>query len=65
MTERDKCPECGSRYIGEGIFDGYSTLSVKGRGFASSRVLAKVCSNCGLILELRVDKPEKFVPKVR
>jgi rRNA maturation protein Nop10 len=63
MVKTEKCPECGSRYIGEGLFSGYANLTVKGRGFSSSKVIAQVCSNCGLILELRVDKPEKFFPK--
>ena len=63
MIIKDKCPECGSRRIGEGVFSGYANLTVKGRFFSSSKVLAKVCSNCGLVLELRVADPGKFIPK--
>lgn len=64
MAKIDRCPECGSRYIGEGTFNsGYAYLTPKGKVFASSKVKAEVCSNCGLIIQLRVDKPEKFVPK--
>ena len=62
MVSQDKCPECGSRYIGEGVLSGYADLTVKGKFYSSSKVMAKVCSNCGLILELRVADPEKFVP---
>ena len=61
----EKCPECGSRYIGEGEFSGYASLTPKGRFFASSKVTAQVCSNCGLVLSLRVKDPEKFTPQVR
>ena len=63
MAKMEKCPQCGSRYIGEGVLSGYANLTVKGKGFSSSKVIAQVCSNCGLILEMRVEKPEKFVPK--
>ena len=63
MVKIDKCPECGSRYIGKGVLTGSAAMTVKGRPFTSSKVVALVCSNCGLIFEMRVDKPEKFVPK--
>ena len=63
MVKTNKCPECGSRYIGEGLFSGSATMTVKGRPFTSAKVIATVCSNCGLIFDMRVDKPEKFVPK--
>ena len=61
--ETEKCPYCGSRSIGKGIFSGYATLGVKGKAFASSTVEADVCSECGYILALRATKPEKFLPK--
>jgi len=63
MAKTEKCPECGSRYIGEGVLSGYANLTVRGKSFSSSKIIAQVCSNCGLILELRVDKPEKFTPR--
>jgi hypothetical protein len=64
MVKTERCPECGSRYIGEGSFSsGYAYLTPKGKAFSSSKVKAEVCSNCGLIIKMRVDKPEKFVPK--
>lgn len=57
----EKCPDCGSRRLGEGAFSGYANLS--GRGFRSSKVTAVVCSDCGLIVELRAAQPEKFAPR--
>ncbi|MDO4581824.1 MAG: transcription initiation factor TFIIIB [Bacillota bacterium] len=57
----EKCPACGSQAIGEGAFSGYANLSVKGK-MASSKVTAYVCSDCGLIIAMYADKPEKFTP---
>lgn len=62
----EKCPECGSRNLGAGTFSGYANLtSTQGWGWRSSKVRAVVCADCGLILELRADKPERFMPKER
>lgn len=58
----EKCPECGSRRLGEGKLSGYAALS--NGGWRSSPVKAVVCSNCGLILEMRVTKPQVFTPKM-
>ena len=63
MVKAEKCPQCGGRNLGVGKFDGYSQLSAG--GFKSSPVEALVCSDCGLILELRVTKPQKFAPKLK
>ena len=63
MAKADKCPGCGSRYIGEGILSGYANMTVRGKPFSASKIIAQVCSNCGLILEMRVEKPDKFLPK--
>lgn len=57
----EKCPDCGSRRLGQGSFSGYANLMAG--GFRSSKVTATVCSNCGLIVELRVAQPEKFAPR--
>ena len=63
MNRIEKCPECGGRNLGVGKFDGYAELSAG--GFKSSAVQALVCSDCGLVVELRVTKPQKFAPKER
>ncbi len=59
----EKCPECGSRQIGCGVFSGYANMSVQGKWLSSSKVYADVCSNCGLIISMHVAQPEKFAPK--
>ena len=63
MRYVEKCPQCGSRRIGQGKLSGYANMSVVGKPLASTAVLADVCSDCGLIIQLRVQKPEKFAPK--
>ncbi len=59
----EKCTECGSRRIGRGVFSGYANMTPQGRWFASSKVYADVCSDCGLIISMHVASPEKFAPK--
>ena len=61
----EKCPECGSRQIGQGVFSGYANIAVKGSAFSSSKVIADICSNCGLVISMHVDRPEKFVPNTK
>ncbi|MDO4733246.1 MAG: transcription initiation factor TFIIIB [Bacillota bacterium] len=65
----EKCPECGSKNLGRGEFSGYACLTVcnaAGKpGFRGSAVQAVLCSDCGLILELRVKQPHKFAPKTK
>ena len=65
----EKCPECGSRNLGWGVMEGHGALTVcneAGRpSWRSSAVEAVVCADCGLILELRVRQPHKFLPKIK
>ena len=65
----ERCPECGGKNLGLGRFEGYACLTVckeNGRSsLRSSGVDAVVCSDCGLVLELRVRDPHKFAPKIR
>jgi predicted nucleic-acid-binding Zn-ribbon protein len=61
MENRKKCPECGCEQIGKGSFKGYASMTPYGKIFSmGSEVVADVCSNCGLVLSLRVLHPEKF-----
>ena len=59
----ERCPECGSRHLAEGKFSGYANLSAS--AWKSSPVIAVVCSDCGLVVELRVKNPGIFAPKIR
>jgi len=61
MNIIEKCPECGCNDIGKGKWDGYSVLRPTDKMLSmGSKVFVEVCTNCGLILALRVEKPEKF-----
>ena len=61
----DKCPACGSRQFGEGVLDGYASMRPKGKAFRSSSLVAQVCTNCGLIINLKAKNPAAFIPKDR
>ena len=64
MDSVSKCPECGCTQIGKGKLSGYANMTPVGRIFTTgSQVIADVCSNCGLIIKLKVDSPHKFTPK--
>lgn len=59
--EQEKCPHCGSEELGRGLITGYAKM-VPGRRLLSSGsdVLADLCTECGMILRLRVAQPKKF-----
>lgn len=63
MNRVEKCPECGSRNLGTGKLDGYASMFAS--PFKSSTIDAVVCSDCGLVIELRVRKPHIFAPKIK
>lgn len=63
MDKIERCPECGSRNLGKGKFEGYASMYAG--PFKSSVVDAVVCSDCGLVIELRVRKPHIFAPKIK
>jgi hypothetical protein len=55
------CPDCGSEKIGKGRLEGHAALMPGNTIFSmGSEVVADVCTNRGLILRLKVAKPEKF-----
>jgi len=61
MFEEKKCPECGCEEIGKGKLSDYANLAPMGKFFSmGSAILAEVCTNCGLIIRLRAEKPDKF-----
>jgi hypothetical protein len=61
LVAQEKCPECGSNNIGKGKFQYEAKVQPVGKTFTSgSDVLLDICTNYGLIITLRVEKPEKF-----
>ncbi|HOO13146.1 MAG TPA: transcription initiation factor TFIIIB [Bacillota bacterium] len=63
MESKEKCPECGCNEIGRGKMSGHACIVPEGRVFASSALIAEVCTDCGLVLRLKVEKPHKFKQK--
>jgi len=59
--ENDKCPKCGCTEIGQGDTYGEGSMfPIKNRFKFGSSVIADICTECGYIIEMRVEKPEKF-----
>lgn len=59
---KNECPKCGSREIGQGKqIAGGKMFPIEGVGSSfGSNIIANICTKCGYILEMRVEKPEKF-----
>ncbi|MEN6312709.1 MAG: transcription initiation factor TFIIIB [Clostridiaceae bacterium] len=56
-----KCPYCGNNNIGKGKLGGYAALIPVGKYFnTGSAIIADVCTECGTIIRMTVEKPEKF-----
>ncbi|MCG8502913.1 MAG: transcription initiation factor TFIIIB [Firmicutes bacterium] len=65
MEKAKQCLECGSKEVGQGQFKDYAVMRPVGKLFSlGSPVIADVCLNCGLVLNLRVQQPYKFKKKV-
>ena len=61
MVDIDKCPGCGCAEIGKGKFYGSAAIIPAGKNFSmGSTVFADICLNCGLIIQLKVEKPDIF-----
>ena len=61
MQNDMKCPKCGSDNIGEGKFGGYARLMPANKLWSTgSEVRVKVCTDCGVVVEIFVKGPEKF-----
>jgi predicted RNA-binding Zn-ribbon protein involved in translation (DUF1610 family) len=63
MSDIYKCPKCGGTEIGQGKLAGYAAMRVVGRMFSSSVLVSDVCANCGLVIQTKAEKPERFKPK--
>ncbi len=56
-----RCPDCGNNQMGKGKLSGYAALTPVGKIFSlGSTIIADVCTNCGTIVRMKVEKPEKF-----
>lgn len=62
MRENNVCPKCGCREIGQGMQMGHGKMFPIDRLFMSlgSNVIADICTKCGYIIEMKVEKPHKF-----
>lgn len=64
MSDITKCPSCGSTEIGEGKLSGYAAIQPVGKIMSmGSPILAAVCSNCGLIVQMKVKHPKNLHQK--
>lgn len=62
MESNRKCPICGCEEIGQGKLTGYAVMQpIKGKFLnTGSATIADICTACGHILSMRVEKSEKF-----
>ena len=59
--EKKVCPECGSREIEKGKLSGYAAMRPEERLLSlGSAIIGDVCTDCGEILSMKVEKPERF-----
>lgn len=62
MIKNEVCPKCGCREIGKGKQVGSARMMPAddlGLSFGSN-IIADICTQCGYIIEMRVEKPKKF-----
>ena len=57
-----KCPLCGCEEIAMGKQSGHGSMMAVDKFSTGSDIIAEICTNCGYILSMRVEKPEKFKP---
>lgn len=56
-----ECLNCGSTEFGEGVLTGYANLMPKGKIMSNgSKIIVKLCTHCGEVSSMKVEKPEKF-----
>ncbi len=62
MLRNDICPKCGSREIGQGKqIAGGRMFPIDNLTMSfGSNIIADICTECGYIIEMRVEKPNKF-----
>ena len=62
MENNEIYPKCGCTEIAEGKQSGYARMYPIDNIFAmgGSNVISEICTNCGYILSMRVENPDKF-----
>lgn len=62
MTKNNTCPKCGCREIGQGKQVAGAKMQPIDKLAMSfgSNIIADICTDCGYIIEMRVEKPHKF-----
>lgn len=62
MEENKECPKCGSNKKGKGkqVHQGKMLPIDNITLLGGSDIISDICTNCGHILEMKVEKPEKF-----
>lgn len=63
MENNQKCPICGCKEIGQGKQGGQGGMIPVGSKWTVSVIVSDICTQCGHILSMRVEKPEKFKNK--
>lgn len=61
MIKNNVCPKCGCRKIGQGKQSGSRMQPIDNFAMSfGSNIIADICTECGYIIEMRVEKPHKF-----
>jgi len=60
MANITECPKCGEKELGLGTQNGYAVIYPKGVMSFGSNIEHLICTECGLIIESYVVKPDKF-----
>jgi len=60
MQNNQECPICGCKEIGKGRQAAQGSMIPVGSIWTGSAILSDICTDCGYILSMRVEKPEKF-----
>ncbi|MGL5348894.1 MAG: hypothetical protein ACRDA3_16205 [Peptostreptococcaceae bacterium] len=60
MIKNEVCPKCNCREIGQGKQVGNARMIPVDNLSWGSNVIADICTECGYIIEMRVEKPRKF-----
>jgi len=63
MENNQECPICGCQEIGKGKQIAQGSMVPIGSMWTGSAIISDICTECGHILSMRVEKPGKFRTK--